>query len=226
MMEIVHDLEQGSRKFGRLTLLASKVGKTADGHIVGRWVCDCGAEVRIAESRVRNGYTRSCGCLSADVSRVTNRKHGRRNTLEYSSWQSMKARCLDHANKDYPRWGGRGVAVCPEWAASFEAFFDHIGPRPAGTTLDRIDNDRGYEPGNVRWATNQQQAANRSDTWLVELHGVQYPSAEAAAKAHGVSTTTIKRWCEGFFDPRRAHQSNQGRTPPREGCRMWRKYAA
>jgi len=221
-------MDQGgdARRFGRLTLIHTLPERTSDKHVVGLWKCDCGVEKPIALSRVRNGYSKSCGCLTREASIAYNRKHGRRYTREYASWSAMKARCLDPNNKDYPRWGGRGVKLCTEWAESFEAFFDYVGPRPAGTTLDRIDNNRGYEPGNVRWATNAQQAVNRSDTWIVELHGIQYQSAKEAAEAYCVSTTTIKRWCEGFTDPRRSHQSNQGRTPPREGCRMWRKYVS
>lgn len=225
MME-VFEIEQGGERFGRLTLLRRLPERTADNHVLGLWRCDCGNEKPVALSRVRNGYTRSCGCLIREVSSATNRKHGRRETREYSSWTAMKGRCLDPDNRDYPRWGGRGVTICPEWIASFEEFFAHIGPRPVGTTLDRIDNSRSYEPGNVRWATNKEQAANRRDTWIVEIHGTRYPSAEAAALAHGVSTTTIRRWCEGFVDPRRAHHANRGLTPARADCRMWRKYAA
>lgn len=95
------------------------------------------------------------------------RPHGMRYSREYSCWQAMKVRCLCPENKDYPRWGGKGITVCPEWIVSFEAFFEYIGPRPLGTTLDRIDPDKGYEPGNVRWATPRQQSHNRRDLTIV-----------------------------------------------------------
>lgn len=211
-------------RVGSLTFLRVSDRRSDGNRIMGEFLCECGRITTLPAGRVLTGkFRRHCGCQTDHGS---HRTHGMRNSPEYSSWMAMKGRCLDPNNKDYPRWGGRGVTVCAEWAESFEAFFAHVGPRPAGTTLDRIHNNRGYEPGNVRWATHQQQQANRRDTWIVEIDGVQYDSAEAAAIAHGVSTTTIKRWCEVFFDPRRAHQINHGWTPARHGCRMWRKYAS
>lgn len=203
-----------------LTLVHMTGDKTADGHKIGLYACACGNRKAISATRVRNGYTTSCGCFRPD-----NSTHGMRYSPEYSSWQAMKGRCLDRDNKDYPRWGGSGVTICAEWVESFEAFYEHIGPRPNGTTLDRIENTKGYQPGNVRWATLSEQAANRRDTWIVEIDGIQHPSVEEAARAHGVSTTTIVRWCDGFTDARRAHQIDQGKKSSRPGCRRWRKYA-
>src|SRR5690606_2088209 len=111
--------------------------------------------------------------------------------------QAMKARCLDEKHKDFPRWGGVGITIAPQWIESFEAFYVDVGPRPPGTTLDRIDNSIGYAPGNVRWAIPKQQAENRKNSWTVHIEGETYPSVEAAAEACGVSTTTIVRWCDG-----------------------------
>lgn len=213
-------------RFGRLAFVRQVPRRAKDKHLRGLWRCDCGVEKEIAISRVRNGYSKSCGCLSIEVSREKARKHGMRSSPEYSSWTAMKGRCLDPDNKDYPRWGGRGITVCEEWIASFEAFHAHIGPRPSGTSLDRIDNARGYEPGNVRWATPKTQQENRRDTWEVEINGIRFASAKAAADHHGVSETTISRWCDGYLDTRRANHAGGGHVAPRPNCHRWRKYAA
>jgi hypothetical protein len=213
-------------QFGRLVFVRQVERRANDKHLRGLWRCQCGTEKEIALSRVCNGYSKSCGCLAVEASSEKARKHGMRDSAEYSSWQSMKARCLDLGNKDYPRWGGRGITVCQEWIDSFEAFHAHIGSRPSGTSLDRIDNTKGYQSGNVRWATAKEQQVNRRDSWEVEILGVRFDGAKAAADHYGVSEVTIARWCDGYTDKRRLHQAAGGYIAPRKNCRRWRKYAA
>jgi hypothetical protein len=89
-------------------------------------------------------------------------KHGWAGTPTYWSWNSMRSRCRDPKNASYPYYGGRGITVCERWA-EFENFLADMGARPGGMTLDRINGDGNYEPGNVRWATKAQQSENRSD---------------------------------------------------------------
>lgn len=89
-----------------------------------------------------------------------------------NAWHNMISRCHNQSNRQYYMYGARGVSVCAEWLVSFEAFRDHVGERPApGYSLDRIDNARGYEPGNVRWATAAEQARNTRRTRIVEISG-------------------------------------------------------
>lgn len=167
-------------QFGRLTLLRELLERSGDGHKVGLWQCSCGKTCTVIISRVRNGYTKSCGCLSAEISKKVNTKHGKRNSPEYSSWQAMVNICHAKTSKDFERYGGRGIKVCDPWRRSFESFYEHIGPRPKGTTIDRIDPYRGYEPGNVRWATPKEQARNRRDLVVVDTPEGRMPLVDYA----------------------------------------------
>lgn len=158
--------------------------RSADGHRLAEFSCSCGGSLIAMRTRVMNGYTRSCGCLKADTK--PNLTHGGKGSPEYGSWSAMRDRCLNPASKDYPRWGGRGIGVCERWA-DFAAFHADMGPRPNGTTLDRIDPDQGYEPGNCRWATPKQQARNRRD-----LVTVNTPKGAVALVDHAAALGITK----------------------------------
>lgn len=87
--------------------------------------------------------------------------HGQSYSREYKSWCQMKQRCLNEKSPDYPHYGGSGITICQEWIDSYEAFFEALGERPEGTTLDRIDSRGNYEPSNCRWADAETQNLNR-----------------------------------------------------------------
>lgn len=92
---------------------------------------------------------------------IARTKHGQVNTSEYAAWLNARARCMNPKHPKYYRYGGRGITFCNEWN-DFGSFIDHIGKKPsADLTLDRIDNNKGYEPGNVRWATRKEQQNNK-----------------------------------------------------------------
>jgi hypothetical protein len=129
----------------------------------------------------------------ADDGRLRHR-HSKRGapSPEYRVWASMIQRCENPARKSYASYGGRGIRVCPAWRLSFEAFLADVGPRPAGTSLDRIDGDGDYEPGNVRWATPLQQANNARTNLLVTFNGETRTRAEWARHL-GIKYFTLRQ---------------------------------
>ena len=109
----------------------------------------------------------------------------------YRTWAGMKARCLNAKHHAFPRYGGRGISVCERWANSFVLFLEDMGERPSDKhTLERIDNNRGYEPGNVRWATYKEQAHNTRETRRVTVAGVDYIACELA-ETIGINTDAL-----------------------------------
>ncbi len=145
------------------------------------WVCRClcGAVRTISQQSLRNGRSNSCGCLKIEnVSAAAKRRttHGEskctKNTTEYRIWSGMIQRCTNPANPAYHNYGGRGITVCGRWQDSYEAFLADVGRRPSRThTLDRIKNEVGYEPGNVRWATAKEQCRNMRKNRLLSFRG-------------------------------------------------------
>lgn len=126
-------------------------------------VCDCQTTTTVQTDNLRHGHTRSCGCLHIERARARgekNKTHGLSKTPTYISWAMMIQRCTNQRNPGFPNWGGRGIAVDPRWR-SFAHFLADMGERLPGTSIDRINNDLGYFPGNCRWATPKEQANNQ-----------------------------------------------------------------
>jgi hypothetical protein len=163
MARKITDVPVGSR-YGRLTV----VGYANNSKSIAKLVCDCGKPHAARASAISSGSIKSCGCLRNEKSRerflVKNLTHGLRGTPEYSVWDNIKQRCFNPRHKAYINYGGRGILMCQEWASSFMAFLDHVGYRPSRLhSIDRIDNDGDYEPGNVKWSTKSEQAMNRRE---------------------------------------------------------------
>lgn len=146
-------IEAGER-FGRLTVTTTRVPSQT--HV--ECVCDCGTAHRVVAYNW--GRTRSCGCLQREEVARRSTIHGRSGTPSYTCWWNMIQRCSDPRNKYWLCYGGRGITVCDRWTV-FVHFYADMGDRPPGLTLDRIDNERGYFPGNCRWATPAEQARNK-----------------------------------------------------------------
>lgn len=170
------------QQFGRLTVL-KRVGTM--------WLCKCacGTCKRVTTGNLRSGGTKSCGCLKADNARAQCTTHGMHDHPLYDTWRNMHRRCSNKTDPNYKHYGARGITVCKRWH-SLALFISDMGDRPEGTSLDRINNDKGYRPSNCRWATPQQQRNNRSDTIYITHKGVT-KTLSAWAKEVGLKRATL-----------------------------------
>jgi len=178
---------------------------------------NCCWATRDEQNRNRRRHGEGVRTFPREPGKRTNFKHGLIHRPEYKVWAAMKDRCLNPKSSNYPGWGGRGITIFPEWVNDFQAFFECIGPRLSRThTLDRIDNDKGYFPGNVRWATRQEQSANRGPFRTGKAHG--------NFQHGGVGTPTYKTWtsiktrCFNSKHDRYADYGGKGVTM----CERWR----
>ncbi len=166
-------------------------------------ICDCGSSKIANVYYVKTGDTKSCGCLRSKTFNETFTKHGNakngKPTKVYTAWRSMLARCRgNHSQKYYLE---KGISISPEWVDDFAAFLAHIGNAPTSRhSLDRIDNSRGYQPGNVRWATAREQARNRDNSIYVTVDGVRLLLVEAAEKYSITANTIRNRLAKGWSD--------------------------
>lgn len=169
------------KKFGRLTALYRIHNLKSKGRTKWLCICECCNFTEVNITNLINGNTKSCGCLNKEG----NPTHHSCYTRIYHTYNSMKQRCYDINHKSYLNYGGRGVAVCSEWKNNFQAFYDWSMNNGYDDTLtiDRIDNNKGYEPSNCRWVDRKQQARNRRSNKTYTINGV---------------TKCLKDWCSYY----------------------------
>lgn len=187
--------------FGRLTVLERDSfvnGKT-------RWLCGCkcGKQVSVIGQLLRNGRTKSCGCLRSDRAAETARKHGgyvgRKPTRTMRVWKNMIQRTCNPNCPMYSRYGGAGISVCESWQ-TFEGFIADMGEAPNGLTLERIDNGKGYGPNNCKWATYAEQNRNKANSKKLTLNGRTQVAADWIAELGLTHDQVYKRIRRGWSD--------------------------
>jgi hypothetical protein len=147
------------RRFGKLRVLSVN-GAFA------QCVCDCGVQRKVWRCNLSGGNTTSCGC-----SRNKRGSDGLSGHPLYWIWVGMLDRCYEKTHSSYKDYGGRGIRVCERWRKSCRAFIEDVGPRPAGLTLDRVNNEGNYEPDNCRWATREEQNNNTRKNTVLRMRG-------------------------------------------------------
>lgn len=173
------------KTFGRLHVVArSQISKGGKAYWICR--CECGNTKTVSGEKLRSGNTKSCGCYRKETLPFNRRTHGmsahkNKKVRIYNIWLNMKSRCKNPNNIEYPLYGGRGIDVCDEWM-EFKKFYDwamSVGYKE-NLSIDRINPNKGYNPENCRWATNEQQQNNKRNNHIIEFNGTSKTIAEWA----------------------------------------------
>jgi hypothetical protein len=160
-------------------------------------LCNCGNIFSTDKYSLLNGVTKSCGCG------IVHYTHGMSKTKIYRIWVSMKERCYNKTNKRYPDYGGRGINICNRWLYSFENFLEDMGEHPENMTLERIDNNKGYELNNCKWATPKEQASNRRNNVYLTYQG-QTKLLKTWAKEFHLKEQTLRKRISRKWSTKRA----------------------
>lgn len=174
------------QRFGRLVVIRQdKPIIYPNKRKITKWLCkcDCGNQIVTRADSLRNGRTKSCGCLHHETLLKNIKKHGMAGSRIYITWQNMKDRCFNEKCSGYKDYGGRGISVCPEWKDSFENFYEWalLNGYTDSLTIDRIDVNRNYEPQNCRWTTREAQNRNKRNNHYLTYNGITKTISEWAA---------------------------------------------
>lgn len=198
-----------NKRFGRLFVqkrLPNYRTPKGKGHAQYECLCDCGVIKSVLAQSLIKGRTKSCGCLYNESIKTSSQTHGQgaqgRRTGAYTSWAQMKSRCSNPKVPEYIWYGKRGIKVCERWM-SFEKFYEDMGDRPEGCSIDRIDVDKGYSPENCRWATVDQQQNNTTRSHFIEAGGQRLTIGQWCKKT-GLSKSCIQGRLRRGWSPQRA----------------------
>lgn len=182
--------------FGRLTAVEIH-GRTPAGALVWQCSCACGGSHTASSQSLVDGKVKSCGCWKASHP-AYNRTHNMKSHPLYLVWSAMLNRCRNPNVRGYENYGGRGIKVCYRWH-DFSAFYADMGERPpGGYSIERINNDGDYEPGNCRWATRREQGSNKRNSRYIEAGGESLPLAEWARRLGCSSAAILARIAAGM----------------------------
>jgi len=182
------------KKYHRLTVISHNEEMSYPRKPYWNCLCDCGNEKIVSGNNLKTGQVKSCGCLASEMLIKRNTTHGEAdNSPFYALWKRIKGRCYNKNSSDYIYYGARGITLFSAWIDNYVAFKEYIEKLPKGenqNSLDRIENNGNYEPGNVRWATQTEQLRNyRRNRYVETLQGKMLMSD--AAKIAGVSNSTM-----------------------------------
>ena len=194
---MAHFIDLTGKRFGKLTVFRMETPGDKRSHAKWAVICDCGNMTVVDGSHLRRGNTVGCGCQRGGI------KHRMYLTTEYSIWENMVSRCYNRSNDSFPRYGGRGIMVCNRWR-DFRLFFKDMGARPSmGHSMDRIDNDGNYEPGNCRWATRKEQARNTRRNKYIHFDG-KLKTLAAWSEEYRISSSVVNSRLRNGWDVERA----------------------
>lgn len=187
-------------KYARLTVLEEH-GRSNDGKVLWKCRCDCGNITITTGRAIFYGRTRSCGCLMREMAAQKHKTHGMSKSPEYKTWTGMINRCENPSQKCFKHYGGRGIKIHASWRRSFENFLRDVGPKPSPKhELERADNNKGYEPGNVVWATRHEQLRNNRRNRLVTIDGITKPITDWANEFEIKLSTVYSRLLKGWSE--------------------------
>jgi hypothetical protein len=192
------------RKFGRLKVV-EEAGRTKYGNIKWLCTCICGSKCEVSAADLKSGHTKSCGCLRRDSASFATHGDSRRarRAPEYVIWCAMKSRCSNPNNPGYKNYGGRGIKVCRRWF-NYENFFGDMGRRPSPRhTIERVDNEKGYNPDNCSWAPKEVQSRNRRLSRVIHYKRRAMTLSEWARHV-GLKRTTLRRRLDAGWEVERA----------------------